>query len=666
MDGVDEGFFGKLVYGIKVVVPGLALVGGLAAVLVLVPAKSERVGKDGKARRNPAGAIEGGRAEDKGSNKSMEVANLRFPAPRVKDPNAFRSPSLIGDEAGAEEPAGSPDEHRKPRAAGSLGGDESTGRVSAAGGDVKKPGAERKGGLDERALPGGADPLPSGLYEGGAAQCSGQGKLVAEGARAVRERLSGTVSPPLPEPEPARIDWKAIGHYFKAMLRPVPKKPSWARSLRAFRHARVHYAPDLSSDEVGLLSINSRVPPYGFVRGRGCRGRWVAVGPHAYVCRRNFVWDKRKPRLVDQPPMKKGAITPGRYAYVRKGGAPVYSSRKSASKKEMARKLPTGFFVRFKRFVRIGDENYWKTTKNWYIPVDRLARHVPSEFGGLKLDSLETKLPVAFLWRDAKVYDEPGGTVVDKLAKHSAVRVLGKVRWGKRRFGYFRIGECRWVRSSATRPVWPTRPPPGVKKGEQWIDIHLKNQTLVAYEGRTPVFATIVSTGDDEHPTQHGIFRVYWKVTETDMTSDMGAEDQYMAESVPWSLFFWKGQALHGAYWHDSFGVSRSHGCVNLSPKDARFVHEWSKPSMPRGWIYRWFGDRFPGILVRVRRHDDDLVRYLGFARKFAPSSEVEARDTEFRRRIQQETIRLLEKSRQEGDGDEGDEHEQGKRSEEQ
>jgi hypothetical protein len=53
---------------------------------------------------------------------------------------------------------------------------------------------------------------------------------------------------------------------------------------------------------------------------------------------------------------------------------------------------------------------------------------------------------------------------------------------------------------------------------------------------------------------------------------------------VPWIEYFASGYALHGAYWHDVFGVPRSHGCVNLSPIDARVVFRWTDPPVPEGW----------------------------------------------------------------------------------
>jgi hypothetical protein len=53
---------------------------------------------------------------------------------------------------------------------------------------------------------------------------------------------------------------------------------------------------------------------------------------------------------------------------------------------------------------------------------------------------------------------------------------------------------------------------------------------------------------------------------------------------VPWIQYFASGYALHGAYWHDVFGIPRSHGCVNLSPIDARVVFRWTDPPVPDGW----------------------------------------------------------------------------------
>ncbi len=38
------------------------------------------------------------------------------------------------------------------------------------------------------------------------------------------------------------------------------------------------------------------------------------------------------------------------------------------------------------------------------------------------------------------------------------------------------------------------------------------------------------------------------------------------------------GAAIHGAFWHNDFGVQRSHGCVNVSPEDAKWIYRWTTP----------------------------------------------------------------------------------------
>lgn len=38
------------------------------------------------------------------------------------------------------------------------------------------------------------------------------------------------------------------------------------------------------------------------------------------------------------------------------------------------------------------------------------------------------------------------------------------------------------------------------------------------------------------------------------------------------------GVAFHGAYWHNNFGLQMSHGCVNMRPKDAKWLFRWSYP----------------------------------------------------------------------------------------
>ena len=135
----------------------------------------------------------------------------------------------------------------------------------------------------------------------------------------------------------------------------------------------------------------------------------------------------------------------------------------------------------------------------------------------------------------------------------------------------------------------------------------LENQVMTAYEGTVPVFTTLVSTGvgreSSETATPKGVHRVWVKLASTDMTNLENEEAlrYYAMQEVPWVLFFRKGYGLHGAFWHSSFGRVRSHGCVNLTPLDARRLFDWAGPHLPAGWTAALPTDYDPGTLVRVR-----------------------------------------------------------------
>jgi len=38
--------------------------------------------------------------------------------------------------------------------------------------------------------------------------------------------------------------------------------------------------------------------------------------------------------------------------------------------------------------------------------------------------------------------------------------------------------------------------------------------------------------------------------------------------------------AVHSTYWHNDYGVPRSHGCINVHPDDARWIFRWTNPAV--------------------------------------------------------------------------------------
>jgi lipoprotein-anchoring transpeptidase ErfK/SrfK len=111
---------------------------------------------------------------------------------------------------------------------------------------------------------------------------------------------------------------------------------------------------------------------------------------------------------------------------------------------------------------------------------------------------------------------------------------------------------------------------------ERWIEINLTEQKLSAWQGNKLVYTINVSTGKRSTPTLTGVFAVQTKLR----TARMRSSD-YDIPDVPYTMYYDGNYAIHGAYWHNNFGIPVSHGCVNLPPKKARLLFDWAKVGTP-------------------------------------------------------------------------------------
>ncbi len=114
----------------------------------------------------------------------------------------------------------------------------------------------------------------------------------------------------------------------------------------------------------------------------------------------------------------------------------------------------------------------------------------------------------------------------------------------------------------------------------KWIDVNLSKQKLVAYEGTTPVFSSLVSTGVAGLPTVTGTFNIYVKYQSQLMTGGSGSSYYYLP-NVPYVMYFYQAYAIHGTYWHNNFGHPMSHGCVNLPTPAAQWMYNWASVGTP-------------------------------------------------------------------------------------
>jgi len=350
-------------------------------------------------------------------------------------------------------------------------------------------------------------------------------------------------------------------------------------------------------------------------RAHKCLGKtFYVVGPRLFVCATAGRPSYQFPHGIPQPVLPSGRILPVRVFSANRDGVSVYRSTKDVLAGKLDRVVERGFsFAARYTSVKIGKQRYLVTTRHEYVPKREVWERKPSQFQGIHMDGKPQNTPGCVTARKfAWVWDRPGRGKkrVGRKARYDWVTIYERKRVGKRRF--VRIGENQWLDARLVRRFIFTTPPRRLSSPDgKWIEVLTGRwQTLVAYEGTKPVFATLVSTGRHEHQSPEGLFRIWIKIGVDRMNNHPGEAEMYLVEAVPWIMYFYQGFALHGAYWHDGFGSPRSHGCINLSPKDAKTIFDWTTPALPPGWHSRWTDKYAPGTLVRIRRTPRQKVFY--------------------------------------------------------
>jgi lipoprotein-anchoring transpeptidase ErfK/SrfK len=264
----------------------------------------------------------------------------------------------------------------------------------------------------------------------------------------------------------------------------------------------------------------------------------------------------------------------------------------------------------------VHDQRWMRTRSGYWILARQLGEARPSAFHGEPVGPASPAGLVDVAWVLADRATVYGGARVGKSV--AVLSRFDRVGWREERAApggpWVRVSEDgseeRWMRSRDL--AHPTLAAPPVEAGgqaakERWVDVELASQTLVAYEGARPVFATLVSTGrgapGSESATPPGVHRLWVKLLSTNMDNleNDEAEQHYSIEDVPYVQFFDNAVALHGAFWHRDFGKPHSHGCVNLAPRDAAWLFAFTSPHLPAGWSAAMPMPFEKGTLIRVR-----------------------------------------------------------------
>lgn len=414
-------------------------------------------------------------------------------------------------------------------------------------------------------------------------------------------------------------------------------------------HVRAKPARDaekLGYLRAGATTHTKRATPDGNDR---CRGGWYEIESGGFVCNvadvTLFEGEKLPDWRTKQPDFE--ADLPYEFAYSKRNGIPVFAKMPTAEQRDfyerggivdagipeagvdgglaheqeqaslqalaegtdriLKRRMNRGFFVSLDREVEYGKHTYLRTQHHEYIPEEVLGEIEGSEFKGVALGE-ELHLPLAVIikkgargqQREPAASRDAGvdGAVTARIKKSAkSVALERRTFWPitqeieERGKEYLVSGDV-WIPRKSALVIETLARPTKIPDGHKWIAVNLTDQTLVAYDGSSPTYVTLISSGrvrsrtieSRNHPTPTGIFEISSKHVSHMMDGDSAIDGPYSIEDVPYVMYFQGAFAFHSAFWHNRFGRPKSHGCVNLAPKDAKHLFFWADPQLPESW----------------------------------------------------------------------------------
>jgi hypothetical protein len=269
-----------------------------------------------------------------------------------------------------------------------------------------------------------------------------------------------------------------------------------------------------------------------------------------------------------------------------------------------------GFYVAVDKTFGWNNRAWYKTTGGLVAPADRMYLVKAATTQGMDFADGMKQIGFILAKSASKLeYDAEQKTmkVAGSVPKFTPVGLTGATMEHKGTL-YRQTVEGWWMKGSDGTYTDPGPKPADLGPNEKWIDVNLTRKTLVAFEGDKPVFATLIAPGkksrdkEKDHSTIQGTFRIREKHIAVTMDGDgkTASDLPYSIEDVPYVQYFEGSYALHAAFWHNNFGHEMSHGCVNMSPLDAKKIFLWSEPHLPRGWHAVWSTPENRGTLVVV------------------------------------------------------------------
>ena len=319
------------------------------------------------------------------------------------------------------------------------------------------------------------------------------------------------------------------------------------------------------------------------------------LGPSAYISRMaDFGVTFPLQSVAGKVPDSSLTYVDIRYGEVVRQNAPVYASLEDAVKKgEVVRKIDSPYsFISYTDDAVVDGKRFYMVDFGGWMTANDISRiGTPSLFQGKAFRQTPER---SFGWISFPTQTKrtPGFAADDYTGREVyryeevqiyATELVDDLEW-------YMIGPDEWIPEKRDwqrligRVIPNSNPPDGVDNG-RWIEVNLKDQIVAVYDQGQLVFATLIASGIEPFWTRPGLFQIYEKYDATPMRGAFEADrsDAYYLEDVPWTMYYDKARALHGAYWHNGFGTPRSHGCVNMSVGDSRWLYDWANVG---DWVY--------------------------------------------------------------------------------
>ncbi len=395
---------------------------------------------------------------------------------------------------------------------------------------------------------------------------------------------------PIPETDPAPI---------------VIKEPDPIEYRISKQMLTIYAAPEVTAPVRGRIPIFEGFEVFAYVEGKGCDGKgWADIGSGGYAClEQSRPGKKAKAQMLPEDrdrglPFFYAKVPTGQTAYKWKSEADYRAG------KDPVETLEAGHDYAFKYRKRSGSELMLIDDKGRVVPQSMMHKYQPSRFAGQDLVAAPVPegqiMAWAVTWPETPVFAGPKRT--ETPAATIGYQDVIYIDAEPAAPDWYRLADgSGYVPDSVIGRFVPPSPLEGAGPQEVWIDVELDEQVLTVMHGETAVFATLISSGH-KGPTPKGIFRIHHKQAIGEMRSNPGDDDPYAVEGVPFVQYFVGGYALHTAYWHNRFGRPISHGCVNLSPADAKYVFEQTGPQLRPGWVEAYEHEARLGTSLRVRR----------------------------------------------------------------